>query len=611
MDMGNLRQVVVAPSILEMMDRARVREKVGVAHCFYLGTNYLKAQETAAWAGRHGMVMPETSRLFRKACVRAKPRFLELMGRLAERVHSPEWWSIPVSSKSPYLSPFFISIAMLDMVRDYVASVDPAELFLVVESPALADVLESYFRTCESVAVRRTRATSGWSVSWAWKEFSRYLVPRLKFLKDEWMKRRTLGKIRDSLLGGGEPVTLIRSWFFPTSSLNGSFSDVYFEGLARLLEKSGRRPLTVLCLYQPDDAGRLARLVETGDRVVAFDQVVGYWEVVKIFFQTLSPPALGPVQAVYDGVDVSALAEFEIRRRRFDPTRAFAMLHAAFVRQLQRRGIRLDAVYLPFENQPWEKLFCHELRRRYPQAWIGGYQHAVVFDMLLPYHDSPAEVRLAPKPDTILSNGPAYADHFRKLGYPDVRVVYPMRYASLQTNPSPPPVLYDFLVCVPSVYPETLDMMHRLVRLLAGESVRVAVKVHNLIDWKTVIDHLEKIGVRVPDEWEMVSGPLRELIARSNAVMWTSSASYLDALALGKPAVHVVPTRAFDIEWIDLEEGCVHLYPEDSYAALKSKLETIGNNLASDAVRAFVRDRLAFHTPVESVLPGPGHSARN
>lgn len=602
-------KIVLAPCIPSIMEQARVREQAGGAHCFYLGVNFLKARETLAWAKKHSMTAPEPARLFRDACVRTKPAYVEWMGQLSEQADSPEWWSLPISTKSPYLSPLFISMAHFEMIRSYISAHTVSELFLVVESPALADVLESHFRAAGR-DVRRYRRNSAWSIKWAWLDFKRYLAPRLSFVRNEIMKRWRLRKCRRSLPPPGVPVTLIRTWFFANTIQNGRFRDIYFGDLAELIKTKGRRPLTVLNPYYPDEVDPLKTLLDSRDDCMAMEQVVGWLDILAIFFRTLRLPSIRFRNLRFNGVDVTPLVQYELRRMRLDPTLAFACLHVLFVRNLKRLQIRLEAVYFPFENQAWEKLFCMELRRCFPGVWIGGYQHAAVFDMLLPYYMSPAEIRVAPGPDAILTNGEFFANHFREEGYRDVRVVYPVRYMSLdQTIKSSPDAglaqtpRHDFLICTPSVYPETLEMLHRLVHLFSGKDCKVAVKVHNLIDWDSILRSLRQIGVALPPEWEMVSGKLTDLILRSKAIMWSSSASYLDALALGTPVVHVVPSHTLDIEWIDLSEGCVHLYPEDTYETMMKSMDGLHTRNGSGAVREFVRTRLAFDAPMESFLP--------
>lgn len=612
-DTTRLPRIVLAPCLPDVMERARVRENAAGAHCFYLGTNFVKARETLDWAGKNAFVTPEPARLFREACVRTKPAYIEWMGRLSERVHSPDWWSIPLSTKSPYLSQVFVSLAYLDMIRTYLTRQTAANLFLVVESSALAAVLESYFVSAGN-PVRRYRRNSSWSLKWAWSDLVRHTVPRLRFLKDEWLKRRRLGRGR-RLPPAGERLTLIRTWFFSGAYQDGRFRDIYFGDLSALIRSKGRRVLTVLSLYDPSDADRLRELLDSHQECIAMEQVVGYWEVIKIFCRTFFIPSIDPGPLKFNGADVAPLVEYELRRLRFDPTRAFALIHAAFVRNLWRRKMIVEAAYYPYENQGWEKLFCLELRRRYPDIWIGGYQHAALFDMLLTYYSSPPEIRVAPGPNTLLVSGSHPLDHFRRQGYSGVRVVYPIRYSSLDETvkslaayKSGGPARYDFLVCTPSAYPETLEMFTRLVCLFAGRSAKVAVKVHNMLDWDAVLDRLGSIGVTVPPDWERVTGKLTDAILDSRALLWMSSSAYLDALALGKPAVHIVPSHTVDIEWIDLPQGCLHLYPEDTYEMLVKNLQGMQSGNSSAEIEEFVRNRLAFNAPVAAFLPDADQS---
>src|SRR3990167_1227441 len=367
-------KVVLAPSIVSIMDRARIQEGEVEAHCFYLGSNYLKAQETLAWAVSHAMVAPPTARLFREACVRIKPEFLDLMGNLAEEAADPEWWATPVSSKSPYLSPLFFCLAWLDMVRSYVESARPRALFLVIEHPALADVLETFF-AATGAAVRRWRGRPRWSVRWAWEGLVRSVTPRWKFLKEEWMKRRALrsgGCSRRAVAPDG-PVALIRSWYFPVAASNGRFHDVYFEGLPDRLRQAGVHPLTVVCLNRPADAPRLAELLRARRDLVAFDLIVPMRDVLAVWIRTLVPSSFRPSRALFCGVDVRPLIRSEIQKTAFDPVFVFSLLHRRLVRRLRGLQWRIGAAYLPFENQPWEKMFCLELKRSFPGVWIGAY----------------------------------------------------------------------------------------------------------------------------------------------------------------------------------------------------------------------------------------------
>ncbi len=607
MDISNAQKVVVAPSIVEIMDQARIRENVVKAHCFYLGTNYFKAQETLAWAVKHSMITPDPARIFREACVKNKPAFVEMMGHLAKQANSTDWWALSISSKNPYLSQVFNCLVAFEMIRTFVSANTVSQLFLVIESPALATVFESYFLS-SGVCVRRYRGRPRGSVRWMWKDLKRYVVPRVRFMKDEIVKRWILRKGQIRLPQAGLPVTLVRTWFFPNSFQKGRFHDVYFQGLPELLEKNGQHLLTVLSLYRLEDVERMRAFLDSHPGFVALEQIVGYWDMFKIFFRTLRPASIPPLKADFNGVDVSPLIEHEIRRTLFDPAFAFTRVHVLFVRRLHELGIRVQTAYLPYENQPWEKMFCFELRQRYPDIWIAGYQHATVFDLQLAYEASPTEIRLAPAPDAILSNGEFFANHFRRQGYPDVRVVYPLRYAYIdkhhgQSDGHPSPPSFDFLICTPADYSQTLEMIHRLVKLLSGKSCRVAVKTHTLIDWTLICRNLRQLGVSVPSDWELASEKMDRLISQSKAVIWTSSSVYLDALAFKKPVIHIVLAHTLDIEWFDLPGGCIHVYPEDTYQSMMMKLGKIqqGEN-GSNAIDEFVQSRLDFRAPLESFL---------
>ncbi len=553
--------------------------------------------------------------MFRQSCLTIRSKFIQWMGRLGGHFDSPEWWSLPISSKSPYLGQLFLSLASFEMIRTYLSTHAVRELFLVVEPPALAAVLESSFRS-EGIPVRRHLGRPAGSLRWAWKDFKRYVAPRCYFLLDELRKRWRLRRCPNAALDHGpdEPVTLLRTWFFGSSYMNGLFKDAYFNHLAEWLETKGRRVLTVFSLFDAADVDSLAALLmQTKSRrsCVTLEQLVGVWDVLKIFVKTLFPPSIqsSDFDFRWNGVDIRPLVEAEIRHVRFDPGFVFSLFHRRMVERLRQRGVRLDAVYVPFENQSWEKSFFQELKRLYPDVWIGGYQHAAVFDLLLTYEMSAAEMELSPKPDAILASGDYFADFFRKRGYSDVRVVYPVKYASLekkwrqvsteaQSNPS-----YDFLICTPAGFFDTLDMVHRLTRLFAGQSCRVAVKTHQLVDWEAVKSTLSTISVTVPPEWESVTGAVGDLIATSRTICWVSSSVYMDALLLGKPALHIIPSHSFDIEWIDLPEGCIHVHPEDTYEALMEKLQSVQSTVRSAAVSRFVRDRLAFHERLDRFLP--------
>ncbi len=602
------RTVILAPSILSIMARAHDRERAAAAHVFYLGLNYLKALETQKWARSLGLVFPDPSRIFRAACLRVKQPFVDLMGRMAVQSGSPDWWLLPCSAKSHYLSPLFYNVSAFEMIRAYARQVPSADLFLVIETPALARVFEMYFRG-QGWTVKRYSGRPKWSPMRLLKDIARYWGPRLSFLKDELFKRFVLNSAKNSLPSAGSRVTMIRTWFFSTSGLNGRFSDVYFEGLADLIRTTGRSAWTVLAIQRSRDVRRLKSFLDRTPGFAAIEQIVGVTDVFKILWKTIRPFSFRCPEARLGDADLTPLIAEEIRSSRFSPVVALALIHDALAKRLRERGIIVDAVYLPFENQPWEKWFMRALKSLNPSIWICGYQHAVVFELQLAYVSSADELRIVPRPDTIVCNGERYAAHFRSLGYPDVRVGYPLRYAAL--DKSAPAAARparefrcDFLVCTSASYPETQELVHRLVCLFDGISCRIAVKVHSLIDWNQVCRDLKLFDVIVPASWKVTNEPLGKLFQECKAMIWTSTSAYLDALASGCPVIHMVTSHTMDIDWIDLPQSCAHVYPEEGFETVLERVGMLDANPDSKPVREFVRERLAFYLSRES-FPTP------
>jgi len=485
---------------------------------------------------------------------------LRLLDDLGRRRPPEIWWSGQVASCSSTATNLMRNVIYARFARDLAAE-DPLQDLLLV----CAD--EGLLR-CVARGLREAGVRFRYDVSRAargWRRLGR-AIARAGYCLVEFQRTRRLSRIlpAPSGLDPSRPRLILRTWI-PEGAFatDGTYRDRSFGVLPGWLRRRGFDVLLVpmfVDLRRPL-ADWFRRMATSGERFLVPQHFVGWraalgllWLETRRFFSRYRG-------ARVDGMDVSAILRHEDRASAFDPGRFRLNLGYPLLKELGRRGIRVDAMVYPFENNAPEKMFILAARRFYPSAQMIGFQHSVWLSRQAGA-ELPADGASAhPLPDRIVCGGRVYLDVLGRLGFPKRLLVsgpslrfahirdYPERFAEGRPRGQPP----VFFLPLPYDWNMSLELLDKL-RAAIGERLEchVLVKPHPLLDEAELRDFVGRLTF---PSVEFTNASCRDGLLRADvALAIGTSVVHMEAIACGVPLVRVVPDNTFfldPVKWMD------------------------------------------------------------
>jgi hypothetical protein len=336
--------------------------------------------------------------------------FLKLPG-LAERLESSfegsrnQWWELgrkmaddpsARTAHAPtggvYGSDFGLMLAWVSIARDLAQ--DSRIHLVVCDDPwvfrQIADISEveagqapSLFKSSSRLFIRGYMAR----VAVAARSIKAYL---------------TLRRYR-AVFSGGEPTLLV--YGHPAS--NGTDRDAYFGNLMAEIPQTRR-------LLHVDCPAVRAEELSSGGRTASLHAWGSLWDAISLFFELWSPRS-ELTQGAFGWL---------IRRAAAHENGGGGPAMVRWQINCQRRwlkSVRPIRVVWPWENFAWERAFCLEARS------IGiataGYQHTAIGPHQLNYSTATNPDGDESLPDTIIANGPVYAQEMIEWKVPEEKIV--------------------------------------------------------------------------------------------------------------------------------------------------------------------------------------------
>jgi surface carbohydrate biosynthesis protein (TIGR04326 family) len=213
------------------------------------------------------------------------------------------------------------------------------------------------------------------------------------------------------------------------------------------------------------------------------------------------------------------------------------------VKRWKNAGIPIATFIYAYENQVWEKAYCLALRKFYPSAKIIGYQHSTVPKMLLNHFFSKNELPVMPFPDKVITNGKYTESLFIESGYDPYKVVRggALRFSYLVNKKKTivarkadnNPII---LVALSVEKNETMELLWKTI-LAFGQitQLKIVLKFHPDCPYRFIA---REIGI-LPKHFIVSDKSTGELLQDSHVLLYTCTATSIEALALGVPILHV------------------------------------------------------------------------
>ena len=519
--------------------------------------------------------------LLDKTAWSARPDYVEFVSSVPERRLVPgrsvgayfkcpsqgfsAWWFSLVAEKNPLRSDAYHNLIKLLTILNICRDSGFRSIAFECENRALCEGL----RNQQKLHGFRLYTLAKGSYLWPIRTYCAALYSTLRtfhsLLKRWWTIRRYRKEVK-SHLSGAEDASLFVVTYFPhldpDALEKGRFANRYCVPLQRALGEREKKEVFWLALPQDmngyawkDSLSLGKQIVENGYRFRFQEEWLTLPLLIRVlrmygvlctrFFRHLralrSAFCFGP-----SSLDVWPIFRREWARSFAGSVLAQGLVHFtlfdACLKSLKPSG-RL--IYLS-ENVTWEKALCLAAERRsIPTA---GIQHTSVpiqypsqfyFSLQQGGRNSPASAGNVPMPDYLLCGGEIPADLHRAFGFPAERIVEwgAVRYQHLRDlHPTPWSERGNLVVVAGTVVPEETEELLKWVWCAFGEGVsfKVVLKGHYACPLEPI---LNRLGLELPEGFEIQKTPIDRLLRRARALIVTSSTCAIEGIATGCPIV--------------------------------------------------------------------------
>ena len=338
------------------------------------------------------------------AAERLREPYLTYLYDIGRQLNSLRWWVTSISYRSVYQSETFFQACLLkvglDLLRGW-KGLKPLVL-VVAEGPVRRAVkLNTSYQDGMKVEFIGFRKSGVMDPILGILRIVRVLARRAYFMFSEGRRMLQARKLVGPPYFSHEATSLLVSSVTSRNVQRGAdFHTFFFGDLA----------------YKLEDLGNRVALMPRVTREVPYQEVLGqvlkapfpvcvphrYLRFVDLLMAAtttiIKPPAPRPIPPL-DGMAISPLVEADLSRYWIGNRAAHNLLQAAAVRRLADRGSQINRIIYVYENHPWERALCWQVRRSLPSATLVGYQHSRVPRMLLNFYLAPGGEKEAPLPD--------------------------------------------------------------------------------------------------------------------------------------------------------------------------------------------------------------------
>lgn len=493
----------------------------------------------------HLRTRPDTEELSRAQLFRGRNRdfwrtYIEFLGRLNVQNHSPDWWAMTFTAKSPLATSLGLNIFHFLLIVELVGR-EPRPLLVVTENPDLI------------AQARQWGSQTGIRVVNSVKASGRVR----RFLKHQTPAGIVRTSLRTSLIwfltrrnrppkNSQDEHLVITTLTHPQSFVTPtSYRDVYFGPLVDHVSSLPRKALIIgLMVERPFKQLQMLKQQDFNVHVFPVESFVTLTDLLACTLRALrcSLRPVEPREAVeLEGIDLKPLVRRAIREASRSGDLFLSLLMYYCGRSLGST-LRVTRLLYPYENRAWEKMLVQGIRVSSPQTQIVGYQHASVAPVHANFYLGQDEALVAPLPDSILTTGKVVQERLESEGnYPPG--IFKTACALRRSQPLPAvakgrrEATTRVLVALATSLEEhvnTLDFVGQAFR--SQEKYQVRIRPHPAFSMDRVLKAAASIR---PNFFEPSTESLAEDLAWADIVLYATSTVGLEAVSLGIPVVHL------------------------------------------------------------------------
>jgi hypothetical protein len=499
----------------------------------------------------------ETAEMLQEVAVELRQPYIDYIGKLSLKKNSLMWWASSVSEKGPYRSKAFLHICYVKICADILKKDSDEPIVFFVEEKAVRQAILENMPTGNFEHLKDT----GEYVRGALKDLKEFILYKGWFLLSS-IYRIAIAKYAYRMQGRArsqEPFTLIHTWVDRRSfDQDGVYRESYFGELPNYLKKSGKNVVIVPhVLSTTPYLKTVDNMAKSEHMFLVPHAFLSIRDVCSVFFTTSTNKPKKIRYPKFGNIDISGIIHEGLKNDWIAAYAAFDLLLYRFVRRLKEKQFSVDTVIYPYENQIWEKVLCTAMREFHPSAYLIGYQHSAISRMYLNYFFSKRETSIMPLPDRIVTNGRRIKDAFVESGYPKEKVVQggAVRYAYLlepkmvtHRREKGKPVV---LVTSSIGKFEAMELIWKVFKAFEHQNkYQILIKCHPAMPFEKISQHLK---VKLPAHFTVSEKPVAELLKESDVVLYTGTATCVEAIALGVSVVHVESDLMIDLDPLDFE----------------------------------------------------------
>ena len=489
------------------------------------------------------------------AADRLRDVMINLDTLLASERFAQAWYASDLAERNPLVSDFFLNLCRAVALVE--AAKRGGDHLVIIEDADLAAAMLQVLRAASVPA-----ACSGFRTK-PIRRLLRGVYAHLVFLRwllRYWQVRR--GRVR--LAGLKNIEVLLISWWSekrPGSSEENSQRDRYFGDLAQWLGDAGLRVAWLGAVPmggQPIEPASRAAAASAPQPMVPLDSFFHLSGLLRGYLLLLSFPFAVKRRLVLEGIDLSPIVRWAVRRELSSPRLPTAVMYRDAASELKRAGFAPRAIAFPYENQPWEKMLVLGLRAELPKTAVIGIQHAPFATNYTCAFPSPRQWRDRCMPDRMFVMGEEFRRELVAAGAPPDRVVVAgaLRFAAI---PDAPTVdvnirpLHDprtVLATCPIDLTGTLELALIAARATAGlPATRLLVNFHPHLgpEARQAVTR-EVMALSDAGHVRFVEGDALVWLRQTDLLLYNSSATSFEATALGIPAIFVGSPFGLDLD---------------------------------------------------------------
>ncbi|MFH0861108.1 MAG: hypothetical protein V1921_07895 [Candidatus Altiarchaeota archaeon] len=562
-----MMQVIICPPLEKSVYRALEHTHGRQFRWAYLGEDVVKALFLQKSIGNNGQRIDISEKIQETANI-LRQKYINYVGELSVKNNSLLWWSKSLSEKSPLNSRVFLQCCYLNVCSDILESnKNGGTIVFFVESRYLRKSILKNCCSTQKHAVLRVESLTQ-DIHELFGDISRFFRYKRVFFTDSLyklilMRKYQFSNIRPKKNQKGKGFVLLHNWVDQRSfDSDDNYVDTYFGDLSDYLIQNGEDVLIVSQIIGNSYGELIKKIDQSKKNFLIPEAFINFSDILSVMFKTFMDYPKTQSYPLFENFDISDLIYENLKDDWTGSRVERSLLRYNIVKNINKRRLPVDRFIYTYENQVWEKAYCFAFREFYPATNVIGYQHVPVSNMFLNYFFSKNESAVMPSPDVIITSGKLTQKMFLESGYDAKKIrcgsairfahILRMRDSTKVKGTSKDSHFPHKIIVTTSVDKnEALELIWKTLKAFEDEhDYEVVLKCHPLTPFDSMKNHL---GINsLPPHFTISNGLLSNLLMKSDLLLYTSSTTCVEAMALTVPVVHVRSDYKLDLDPLDL-----------------------------------------------------------